>query len=320
MILRFLFELLPTKWSFFAALLCTSIISVSQEYGGNEELRINSNVYGTLLTPDQPTTTLAIIIPGSGPTDRNGNQQMARSNTLKLLAEGLAQKGIASYRYDKRVLTLLKQNALREDKLSFDMFIDDAISTVSFFKEEGRFSNIYIIGHSQGSLVGMVAAQKTSVDGYVSLAGAGQSIDNTIVNQIALQMPDLEKQAINAFKTLKEEGAVKDFSPALNSILRPSLQPFMRSWMVYDPQAEIAKLEGENVLILTGDNDVQVSLEEAHLLQEGNSKATLIVIDGMNHVLRIIKGDDLENTKSYNQPNLPLAPEVVNTIAQFILD
>lgn len=318
--MRYLSLLFPKKWIFNITFILTSIITLAQDYGENTELRINSNVYGTLLTPDKPTSTLAIIIPGSGPTDRNGNQQMARNNSLKLLAEELAQQGIASYRYDKRVLTLLKQNALREEKLSFEMFIEDAVSAIHYFKDEGRFNDIYVIGHSQGSLVGMVAAQKSPIAGFVSLSGAGQSIDNTIINQIALQMPDLEKQAVMAFKTLKEEGMVKDFSPALNSILRSSVQPFMSSWMQYDPQLEIAKLEEQKVLIVTGANDIQVSLEEAQLLQQGNPNAKLIVIEGMNHVLRIIEGGDLENTKSYNQPNLPLAPEVVTAIAQFILN
>ncbi len=318
--MRYLSLLFPKKWIFNITFILTSIITLAQDYGENTELRINSNVYGTLLTPDKPTSTLAIIIPGSGPTDRNGNQQMARNNSLKLLAEELAQQGIASYRYDKRVLTLLKQNALREEKLSFEMFIEDAVSAIHYFKDEGRFNDIYVIGHSQGSLVGMVAAQKAPIAGFVSLSGAGQSIDNTIINQIALQMPDLEKQAVMAFKTLKEEGMVKDFSPALNSILRSSVQPFMSSWMQYDPQLEIAKLEEQKVLIVTGANDIQVSLEEAQLLQQGNPNAKLIVIEGMNHVLRIIEGGDLENTKSYNQPNLPLAPEVVTAIAQFILN
>lgn len=291
--------------------------SVAQLSVGSTDLKISKLVYGTLITPEIPTLKIAIIIPGSGPTDRNGNQQMMRNNSLKLLAEGLAQEGIASFRYDKRILTLLKQNALEEETLRFDMFIEDAVTVVDYFKQEGRFKEIYIIGHSQGSLVGMVVAQQSEVSGFISLSGPGQSIDKTIVNQISLQMPDLKDAAQQSLEVLKRDGEVKDFSPALISILRPSVQPFMASWMQYDPREEIGKLTIPT-LIVNGTKDVQVSEEEAQQLKLGKSDATLVSIEKMNHVLRIIEGDDLENTKSYNQHQVPISKELITTLAGFI--
>lgn len=290
---------------------------MAQHYGESSDVRVNNMVYGTVLTPDEPTSKIAIIIPGSGPTDRNGNQQMVRNNSLKLLAEQLAQQGIASLRYDKRVLTLLKKNALQEELLDFNMFIDDAVAAIAYIKQQGRFKHIYVIGHDQGSLIGMVAAQRSEVQGFISLSGSGQSIDQTIINQIALQMPDLEKKAISAFTTLKKEGRIKDYSPALASILRPAAQPFMASWMQYDPKVEIGKLTVPT-LIVYGTKDIQTSEKEALLLQEGNDAATLVTITKMNHVLRIIDGDDLENTKSYNLTSLPIATDLGKTIVQFI--
>ena len=290
---------------------------IAQDYGGSNDVRISDMVYGTLLTPEVPTSKIAIIIPGSGPTDRNGNQQMMRNNSLKLLAENLAQEGIASIRYDKRVLTLLKKNALQEERLDFNMFIEDAVATIEYIRQQGRFKDIYVIGHEQGSLIGMVAAQRADVQGFISLAGSGQSIDQTIIHQIGLQMPDLKDKAINAFETLKKKGRVTDYSPALTSIFRPSVQPFMASWMQYDPKVEIGKLSIPT-LIINGTNDIQTSKQEAILLQEGNSDATLKYVEGMNHVLRIIEGDDLENTKSYNLTRLPLSLELGTTVSEFI--
>ena len=282
---------------------------IAQEYGGSSDVRISNMVYGTLLTPEVPTSKIAIIIPGSGPTDRNGNQQMMRNNSLKLLAESLAKEGIASIRYDKRVLTLLKKD--------FNMFIEDAVATINYVKQQGRFKELYVIGHEQGSLIGMVAAQRADVQGFISLSGSGQSIDQSIIHQIGLQMPDLKEKAISAFGTLKKDGRVTDYSPALTSIFRPSVQPFMASWMQYDPKVEIGKLTVPT-LIINGTNDIQTSKQEAVLLQEGNSEATLVILEGMNHVLRIIDGDDLENTKSYNNTKLPLAEELISTVAGFI--
>ena len=290
---------------------------IAQDYGGSNDVRISDMVYGTLLTPEVPTSKIAIIIPGSGPTDRNGNQQMMRNNSLKLLAENLAQEGIASIRYDKRVLTLLKKNALQEERLDFNMFIEDAVATIEYIRQQGRFKDIYVIGHEQGSLIGMVAAQRADVQGFISLSGSGQSIDQTIIHQIGLQMPDLKDKAMSAFETLKKKGRVTDYSPALTSIFRPSVQPFMASWMQYDPKVEIGKLSIPT-LIINGTNDIQTSKQEAILLQEGNSDATLKYVEGMNHVLRIIEGDDLENTKSYNLTRLPLSLELGTTVSEFI--
>ena len=146
----------------------------------------------------------------------------------------------------------------------------------------------------------MIASQQSKVSGFISLAGPGQTIDQTILSQIELQMPDLKDKAKDAFIQLKENGKVKKYSPALSSIFRPETQPFMASWMQYDPKVEIQKLQIP-VLIVNGTNDIQVDTNEATSLKEAKSDATLVLIENMNHVLRIIEGtDSLENTKSYN--------------------
>ncbi|WP_299767217.1 alpha/beta fold hydrolase [uncultured Dokdonia sp.] len=282
------------------------------------DVKVNQYVYGTLLQPKEGADNLIIIIPGSGPTDRNGNQQLTRNNSLRILAEKLAASGIATFRYDKRVLTLLKKGALQEEKLRFDDFVEDAVATVNYFSSRNRYTNIYIIGHSQGSLVGMIAAQQSKISGYISLAGPGQTIDQTILSQIALQMPDLKDKAQEAFTQLKENGKVKKYSPALSSIFRPETQPFMASWMKYDPKVEIQKLQIP-VLIVNGTNDIQVDTNEAKSLAKAKSDASLILIENMNHVLRIIEGTDaLENTKSYNEPRRPISEELINVIKDFI--
>ncbi len=296
-----------------------SFISVAQDTPIERDIKVNSYVYGTLLQPREKTETLVIIIAGSGPIDRDGNQQLTRSNALRILAEKLTSQGIATFRYDKRVLTLLKQRALQEEKLRFDDFIDDAISAVNYFSSRNTYTNIYIIGHSQGSLVGMVASQKSKVTGFISLAGPGQTIDQTIVSQIQLQMPDLKDKAKDAFMQLKENGKVKKYSPALSSIFRAESQPFMASWMQYDPKEEIQKLQIP-VLIVSGTNDIQVDIKEAERLKLAKPEASLVFVKNMNHVLRIINSDDtIENTKSYNQPHLPISSKLITTLVDFII-
>lgn len=301
------------------ALICLLNIPTvsSQENTISQDVKVNSLVYGTLLQPQEKSASLVIIIGGSGPTDRNGNQQMMQNNSLKMLAKGLAQEGIASFRYDKRIFTLLKQRALQEDKLRFDDFIEDALSTITYFKEKGRFEKVYVAGHSQGALVGLMAALQTQVDGYISIAGAGQTIDQVIINQIGAQMPGLKEETIEAFTTLKEKGSVKKFNPALTSILRPKVQPFIASWMHYDPAEEIKKMTAP-VLIVNGTKDLQVDVEEAQALKTAQPAAQLHIIKDMNHVLKTITGGDLENSKAYNDTTLPLAIDLIPILRDFI--
>ena len=282
------------------------------------DLRINQYVEGTLLAPRQETVPLAIIINGSGPIDRNGNEMMTKNNSAKKLAEALAKKGIATFRYDKRTLKAQQLN-IDEKDMRFDDFIDDAKAVIKRFSELPNYSSLYIIGHSQGSLVGMIAAQEKA-DGFISIAGAGQTIDSLIVEQIGRQMPGLEESARTAFNELRANGKVKDYNQGLASLFKKSIQPFMFSWMKYDPQQEIKKLEMP-VLIINGDNDLQVNTNEAEKLKAARPDAELVIIENMNHIYRIIdKNDDIANQKSYNEPQRPISNEMVEQISNFILN
>ena len=282
------------------------------------DLRINQYVEGTLLAPRQETVPLAIIINGSGPIDRNGNEMMTKNNSAKKLAKALAKKGIATFRYDKRTLKAQQLN-IDEKDMRFDDFIDDAKAVIKRFSELPNYSSLYIIGHSQGSLVGMIAAQEKA-DGFISIAGAGQTIDSLIVEQIGRQMPGLEESARTAFNELRANGKVKDYNQGLASLFKKSIQPFMFSWMKYDPQQEIKKLEMP-VLIINGDNDLQVNTNEAEKLKAAKPNAELVIIENMNHIYRIIdKNDDIANQKSYNEPLRPISNEMVEQISNFILN
>lgn len=282
-----------------------------------EDLLINPLIEGTLIVPEsQIAIPLVIIIAGSGPTDRNGNQQMAKNNSLKFLAEELYEKNIASFRYDKRIIMQMKKGILDEKSIRFNDFIIDAVDVAQYFKTDERFSKIYIIGHSEGSLIGMVAAQ-SSADGFISLAGAGQPIDNVIVYQIGKQAPGLKENAQQAFDELRANGGTQNYSIGLHSIFRPDLQPYMLSWMKYNPQEEISKLKIP-VLIVNGDKDIQVEVSEAELLKSAKPDAEYKIIPNMNHIFKEIAGNDLENSKSYNQYDTPVMPELIETISAFI--
>lgn len=301
----------------FIFLLFVSLTVAQTTNKDGKDISVSPYVDGTLLIPEtQEKPILTIIIGGSGPTDRNGNQQFMGNNALKFLAESLYEEGIASFRYDKRLLKLMKNRTFTEEDIRFNDFIKDAQDAVSFFYKANAFSKIVIIGHSQGSLVGMVAAQK-NVDGFISIAGAGQEIDDVIVSQIEKQSPGLKENARISFDDLRANGIAANYSPYLASIFRPQLQPFIISWMQYNPQTEIKKLSIP-ILIINGDKDLQVMVNEAQLLKDAQPNAQLAIIENMNHLLKKVEEGDLENSKTYNEPNLPIMPEVVTIIVQFL--
>ena len=308
------------KRNLFPLFFFISLFSFAQDYFA-QDLIISDYVEGTLLTPNKKTKTLAIIIPGSGPTDRDGNQNFAKNNSLKFLAEDLTNSGIATFRYDKRALTMLKKgaNVKAISKVTFDDFVADAQKVVDYFNRRNRYQNIYVIGHSQGSLVGMLASQK-NVTGFISLAGAGSSIDTVIMNQLkamGVQQSMLDK-AQKTFDILKTGEIDKEFDPNLANIFNLEVQPFMMSWIKYKPTQVIANLNIP-ALIVNGDKDLQVSVDEAQLLKEAKKDNPLSLIKNMNHVLKTVETDSTqENAKTYNMQELKNNSQLLPVLLKFI--
>jgi len=293
-----------------------STLSFSQAPSFTEtEIRVSKWIDGSLIVPNSGSDQLAIIIGGSGPTDRNGNQNFAKTNNLKKLAETLAENGIASFRYDKRIVKQIKMRSI-DPNIKFDDFVSDAIAVVHHFKAEQKFKQLYIVGHSQGSLIGMLAAQQ-DVDGFISIAGAGQSIDAVIIDQVDKTAPMFTEDTKRAFEVLKSGRTTTDYPPALASIFDSSVQEFMMSWMKHDPAVVINTLNIP-ILLINGTKDLQVSKAEAEMLQQASETSKLKLIDNMNHVLFVIDGDDQENAKSYNDPNGKVSEELIQSIVNFI--
>lgn len=297
--------------------LCFSSSLLAQESSfTKQDISVNKHIDGTLLSPNNvKKPNLAIIIAGSGPTDRDGNQNFLKNNSLKKLAVNLTNNNIATYRYDKRIVKQLKSNNL-DKNIIFDHFVTDAKSVIDYFKSTKNFNKIYVIGHSQGSLVGMLAA-KDRADGFISLAGAGQSIDQVIIEQVNKTAPNFTKDTKRIFKTLKEGKTTTDYPMALSSIFNIEIQKFMINWMKYNP-TEVLSTLNIPILVINGTKDLQVSETEAKLLKEANKDATLKIIENMNHVLVTIDGDDLENSKSYAETQRPIAEGLIKAIADFI--
>ncbi|KAF2510001.1 alpha/beta hydrolase [Flavobacterium zhairuonense] len=284
----------------------------------NVTLKINiDQLYGTLTVPDvTKKCPVALIISGSGPTDRDGNNPKMKNNSLKMLAEALAKSGIASLRYDKRGIGESKASAPTESTLVFENYTEDAKSWINFLKQDKRFSQLTVIGHSEGSLIGMIAGAKANK--FISIAGAGESADKLLKEQISSKSnKQIEEMTFPIIDSLKAGNKVNKVDPLLNSLFRPSIQPYLISWFKYDPQTEIKKLTVP-VLILQGSSDLQVSITDAENLSKANTNAELVIVDKMNHILKIIDGDNKANFDSYNNETLPISEVLTNKIVSFI--
>lgn len=289
----------------------------------NNEIEISlttetGDIYGTLLLPTiKPRVPIALLIAGSGPTDRNGNNPQMENNSLKMLAEGLLEENIASLRYDKRGIGESKNAGLDESTLRFEDYINDAVGWIIMLKQDDRFSEVIVIGHSEGSLIGMIASNRGSAEAFISIAGTGKSANELIKEQLKAQPQQIIDLAYPIIDSLSNGKIVDDIPPFLFSLFRPSVQHYMISWMKYDPVLEMKKLIIP-ALILQGSTDIQVSMEDARLLSNANDNSELKIINGMNHIFREVESDLEINLSTYNNPNLPIMIELQESIVGFI--
>jgi hypothetical protein len=287
----------------------------------------SGTISGTLLVPAASgKVPVALIIAGSGPTDRDGNspQIPGKNNTYRMLAEALAAQGIASLRYDKRGIGESRAAmASGESNLRFDMYVDDAAAWVRQLRGDARFSRVIVVGHSEGSLIGMLAAGAAAADAFVSIAGVAHRASAVLRDQLRPQigaMPALWEGTEAILSSLESGSLVSPLPaaiqavPGLASLFRQSVQPYLVSWFKYVPTTVLAALKMP-VLILQGTTDIQVSVDEARALEAAKPDAELIVIEGMNHVMKRAPADRMQNVATYGNPDLPIVADVPNAIA-----
>lgn len=292
-------------------------------YPGEKEISITSaggsKLYGTLLSKNN-NQKIAIIVAGSGPTDRNGNSAMGiRTNEYKMLAHALDSQNIATFRYDKRGVAKSIPADFNESELVFDDYVKDLEKIFDYLHDTLGFKDIYFIGHSEGSLVSMLASQKKKVKGYISIAGAGRPIGEILEEQLRKQpFPDSVKQQIpQIFNQLKQGKEVNNIPEMLAPLFRKSVQPYIISLMKYSPQNEIKKLKCP-ILILQGSCDIQVKEEDANNLHEANKKSTLDIIPFMSHTLKNAGKDCVYENKTYTNGSMPVDTTLVDDIVKFI--
>jgi len=279
-------------------------------------------LHGTLSLPAfDGKVPVVLLHAGSGPTDRDGNSAMlpGHNDSLRMVADALARAGIASVRYDKRGVGASTMAGVREADLRLDNYIDDATAWLRQLRADPRFTKVVMAGHSEGALIAMVACRQAQVDGCILIAGAGSALDDILRAQLKQRLPaELYAQNERILLALKRGELVGDVPPALLSLYRPSVQPYLISSLSIDPRTAVAALRMP-VLILQGTTDLQVSVADAHALSAAAPAARMVIVPGMNHVLKMAGGDLAQQMPSYSDPQLPLAPALVEALAAFVL-
>ncbi|MFY0594496.1 alpha/beta hydrolase family protein [Roseivirga sp.] len=302
----------------------SSSFSIAQNFK-EEEVLIdveNGSLGGVVMYPDTKKKTPAVlIIQGSGPTDKDGNSAAlpGKNNSLKMLAEALAESGIASLRFDKRGMGMSQSAAIAEADLTFDIFVEDAKTWLKSLLNNKKFTKVGVIGHSQGSLIGMLISRDEDVSAFASLAGPSLNISETIMSQLKANPNNPEsiiKEAEDIMSSIRKGEAVENVPSYFASLFRPSIQPFMRAWMKYDPLSTFKKLSIPSIVV-NGTTDFQVTMEDANRLYKANPKSKQFIIDGMNHVLKNAPADRQQNLATYGNPDLPLNPDFRMLIKNF---
>ncbi|MFJ4373793.1 alpha/beta hydrolase [Pseudomonas japonica] len=277
-------------------------------------------LHGSLLLPRSATPPpVVLIIAGSGPTDRDGNNPaVGRIDILKRLALQLAAQGIASVRYDKRGVAASLAATPDERNLSVERYVADAVAWGRKLDADPRFGPLILLGHSEGALIASLAAEPAGASAVIALAGSGRPVDQVLREQLAERLPPAQMaRAQVALDQLKAGHQVSQVPAALKDILRPSVQPYLISLFQQDPAAAFGRLRMP-ALIIQGRNDIQVSPADAQALHAARPEAQLALIDGMNHMLRISPAAPGKQRDAYTNPQLPLASELGERIVAFV--
>ncbi|WP_338801242.1 alpha/beta fold hydrolase [Pseudomonas sp. RSB 5.4] len=286
---------------------------ISLETGSGE-------LFGSLLLPksDNPVPVV-LILAGSGPTDRDGNNpDGGRNDSLKRLAWVLAKHNIASVRYDKRGVAASLAATPDERNLSVEAYVNDAVAWSQKLKSDPRFGPLILLGHSEGALIATLAAPRADAAALISLSGSARPVDQVIREQLARSLPPPLMLRSNEILDSLKAGRTDDNVPApLQAIFRPSVQPYLISLFRQDPAKAFAQLKMP-ALIIQGTHDMQVGVGDAQALKAARPEAQLVVIEGMNHVMRIVPADVKRQLASYKDPNLPLAAELGGKLIEFI--
>ncbi|GAN55609.1 alpha/beta hydrolase [Tanticharoenia sakaeratensis] len=281
---------------------------------------------GTILAPaGRSGDPVVLMIPGSGPTDRDGNSAIpgVRPATLRLLAEGLASRGIASVRVDKRGMFTSAHAAVDGNHVVFGDYVDDTRAWIAAIRARTGARCVWLLGHSEGSLVAMDTAHESrDICGLLLISPPGRSFHDVLIDQLGAT-PENAPRLVTALDRLRDGHPVdvSSLSPGLRAIMPPAVQPYLISMLALDPTAMLAGTHLP-VLIVHGQTDFQTRHRDALALEAADPQATLVMLPGVNHIMRDAPAADSADGRAANIATYGTAgaldPRVIPTIANFV--
>lgn len=290
-----------------------------------EEIRAagpRAQLAGTLIRPAEGQP-LILIVPGSGPTDRDGNNPMGViAAPYRLLAEALAARGIGTVRIDKRGMFGSKADGVDPNAVTIAAYGDDLAAWIAATRAATGRDCIWLLGHSEGGLVVLAAAQRIKpLCGAILVAAPGRKVGEVMREQLQANPANaaLLDQALPAIARLEagERVDVSAMPPPLQGLFAPQVQGFLIDLFGHDPAA-LAARTAIPLLVIQGGTDLQVPIADGERLRAAQPKARYVLLPEMNHVLKDVPaGDRVANAASYGDPSRPIAPGLVDAIARF---
>ena len=279
---------------------------------------------GSLTRTEDPDAPVVLIIPGSGPTDRDGNNPLGvNAGSYRLLAEGLAAAGVSTVRIDKRGMFGSAYAVPDANGVTINDYVEDVRAWIQVIRDTTGTDCVWLLGHSEGGLVALATAQdKDEICGVVLIATPGRPLGNVLKEQLHANPANAELllQADAAIDALAAGRRVDstNFAEPLAALFAPAIQDFLISAFTLDP-AQLIKNISKPILILQGEADLQVGMPDAEALADAAPSAQLIGLPDTNHVLKTVAPNDTAaNIATYTNPNLPLAPDVIKSILNFV--
>ena len=262
---------------------------------------------------------VVLLHAGSGPTDRDGNSRLTKNDCLKQVGAALADAGIACLRIDKRGIAASAKAMTKEEDLRLSTYSDDVTAWANLLRKDKRFTKVGFIGHSEGSLIGSIAAPAAKFDAFVSLCGPGRTMGDILREQLKKNLPkELNEACVAIIADLESGKLVTEVPKELAALFRPSVQPYLISSLKPDPAKELAKLTFP-VLVVSGSTDIQVTEADYKLLAECRKGVKAVRIEDMNHVLKTVKTTvPLVQQISYSDPKQPLHPKLGGELTEFL--
>lgn len=278
---------------------------------------------GTLIPPAEGQPVV-LIIPGSGPTNRDGNNPMGvAAASYRLLAEALAERGIGTLRIDKRGMFASKSAIPNPNDVTITAYGEDVHAWAKVARAQTGADCVWVLGHSEGGLVALEAAQSPEgLCGILLVASVGRPMADTIREQLKSNPANaiVLEEAMAALASLEagERVSSEGMHPGLRGLFNPAVQGFLIDAFARNP-AQMAGATSLPILIVAGGKDIQTPLADAEALVAGQPEAELVVIEDMNHVLKPVEGDSrAANLAAYSKPNLPVHPDLVEAVADFV--